>query len=684
MERGKNSQKLLKISFYLSIVFVFVLTALSIWLSMREPLAGGVSTCMALIWLIISVIGYQYQNKQLSADILRARFEVGQAQTNLLKTLPIPYVQTTRAGVILWYNESFRNLMGSREMEKTKKTISQIFPGLQKLIFPVPGIEREIHILYGERKYNVKCRNAYADFPSKDPEDPEAAAEQEPVMEFYFFDETQLVEYREAYKGKNLVAGLIYIDNYEEVLENMEEVRQSLLLALVERKVVQYMHNLNAIIKKFEKDKFVFVFEEKNLEILVESKFSLLNDVKNINIGNDMSITLSVGVGVNAPGYLETYESARIAMDLALGRGGDQAVVRDGDTISYYGGRSQKVEKSTRVKARVKAHALREIMLTRDRIFIMGHRMPDADCIGAALGIYRLAVTYNKKVYIVMDKNSPAIGPIVSEVLKDVKDADEDIFITGDQALNIRDNNSMLVIVDVNRPGMTECPDLVKLEKTIVILDHHRQTNDTIRNTVLSYIEPYASSACEMVAEILQYIPDKPKLKPIEADALYSGILVDTDNFVVKAGVRTFEAAAYLRRAGADVTRVRKMFRDDMDACRKKAEIINRAEIYLDEFAIATFEGEETPGATVIGAKAANSLLDVQGIRGSFVITRIPGWIYISARSIDDLNVQLVMEKFGGGGHMRVAAAQVKNSTISQVVGELKEILFIMKEDGEI
>lgn len=678
MEQEKTIQKQLKISFYLNLIFIICLSAISIWLISGEPVMGGLLLLLTLLWLFGAVVQYQYQKKQISVDDLSARFKRGQVQTNLLKNLPIPYVQTTRSGDILWYNDSFKDLMGSRDI---KNNISQIFTGIQKKAFPQPGINKEIHILYGERKYCIKCKSALADITSEEEEGP---VSQEPVLEFYFFDETQMLEYREAYKGKNLVAGLIYIDNYEEVLENMEEVRQSLLLALVERKVVKYMHDLNAIIKKFEKDKFIFVFEEKNLEILVESKFSLLDEVRGINIGNDLSATLSIGIGVNAPGYLETYESARIAMDLALGRGGDQAVIRDGDTISYYGGKSQKVEKSTRVKARVKAHALREIILTHDRIFIMGHRIPDADCIGAALGIYRLAKTFNKKVYIVMDKDSPAIEPIVSEVLKGQPEGGEDIFISGDQALSLRDHNSMLVIVDVNRPGMTECPDLVKLERTIVVLDHHRQTSDTIKNTVLAYVEPYASSACEMVAEILQYIPDKPKLRAIEADALYSGILVDTDNFVVKAGVRTFEAAAYLRRAGADVTRVRKMFREDIDSCRKKAEIINSAEIYLDEFAISTFDGENVPGATVIGAKAANSLLDVQGIRGSFVVTGLPNWIYISARSIDDLNVQVVMEKFGGGGHLSVAAAQIKNSTIAEVKNQLEQLLLTMKEEGDI
>ena len=518
----------------------------------------------------------------------------------------------------------------------------------------------------------------------KEEEIQDDGAEGDVLQVFYFFDETQLRGYEEESKKKSLVAGLIYIDNYEEVLENMEEVRQSLLLALVERKIMKYMQGLDAIIKGFEKDKFLFVFEEEKLEELMESKFSILDEVRLINIGNELSMTLSIGVGVNGGSYTETYESARMAMDLALGRGGDQAVVRDGDTISYYGGKTQKVEKSTRVKARVKAHALREIMLTHDKIFVMGHKNPDADCVGAALGIYRLSKTLGKSTYIVMDKDCPAIEPIVEGIYKERADEEEDIFVTNEEALLLKDKSAMLIVVDVNLPAMTECPELLKSVSTIVVLDHHRQNNETIKNAVVSYVEPYASSTCEMVAEILQYIVDKPKLKNIEADAMYSGILVDTDNFVIKAGVRTFEAAAFLRRAGADVTRVRKMFREDMEHCRIRTAIINKAEIYMNEFAISTFDGANVSGATVVGAKAANALLNIQGIRGSFVLTSLQDCIYISARSIDELNVQVIMEKFNGGGHLTMAAAQLKNVTLEEAKQQLEDVLQQMREDGDI
>ncbi|MCD8019080.1 MAG: DHH family phosphoesterase [Clostridiales bacterium] len=692
MKQNKRIAKQMIIDLWMSIIVVAVIWLVGFSLISMYPVPGYILCAGGGIYLVAAIVHYEYSERLINNEILAAGFEQSQIQKNLLKQLPVPYVLTDAEGAILWFNDSFAEMVGEKI---SKKNITQVFSTLYKKMFPKAGTGKQLCLSLDGRKYRVECKSVLMNFnaveevqgvkPEKEePEEKDETADsQDVLLAFYFFDETQLMDYQEESKSKRMVAGLIYIDNYEEVLENMEEVRQSLLLALVERKVVRYMQSLDAIVKKFEKDKFLFVFEEQNLEKLMETKFSILDEVRMINIGNELSMTLSISVGVNAPTYVETYESARIAMDLALGRGGDQAVVRDGDSISYYGGKTQKVEKSTRVKARVKAHALREIMMTHDKIFIMGHKIPDADCIGAALGLYRLAVACDKKAYIVMDKECAAIRPIVDGLTRDKND-EEDPFIKNEEALSLRDNTSMLIVVDVNIPSMTECPELVKQVQTIVVLDHHRQGNDTIKKAVLSYVEPYASSACEMVAEILQYTVDKPKLRPIEADAMYSGILVDTDNFVVKAGVRTFEAAAYLRRVGADVTRVRKMFREDMEDYKLRAEIVNRAELLYDEFAISTFDGKDVDGATVIGAKAANALLDVQGIRGSFVVTELTQCVYISARSIDDLNVQVIMEKFGGGGHLTVAAAQLKDKSLNTVVGDLKNLLTTMKEQGDI
>ena len=682
MKREKNISRKVALNLWLPIIVVVFILVAALGVIEVSPSLGYTILVGDVIYLIASVLCYEYTEKMINNELLAAGFEQSQIQKQILKELPVPYVMTDREGTIIWYNRQFLEIAGQKII---KKSITQIFPGLYKKVFPQNGQTKEYCITQEEHKYHVECKSmVFKNLEQGNEEENDDGTEGDVLQVFYFFDETQLLGYEEESRKKSLVAGLIYIDNYEEVLENMEEVRQSLLLALVERKIIKYMQGLDAIIKGFEKDKFLFVFEEEKLEELMESKFSILDEVRLINIGNEMSMTLSIGVGVNGGSYTETYESARMAMDLALGRGGDQAVVRDGDTISYYGGKTQKVEKSTRVKARVKAHALREIMLTHDKIFVMGHKNPDADCIGAALGIYRLSKTLGKSTYIVMDKDCPAIEPIVEGIYKERAEEEEDIFVTNEEAMLLKDKSAMLIVVDVNLPAMTECPELLKSVSTIVVLDHHRQNNETIKNAVVSYVEPYASSTCEMVAEILQYIVDKPKLKNIEADAMYSGILVDTDNFVIKAGVRTFEAAAFLRRAGADVTRVRKMFREDMEHCRIRTSIINKAEIYMDEFAISLFDGENVSGATVVGAKAANALLNIQGIRGSFVLTALQDCVYVSARSIDELNVQVIMEKFGGGGHLTMAAAQLKDVTLEEAKQQLEEVLQQMREDGDI
>ena len=420
-----------------------------------------------------------------------------------------------------------------------------------------------------------------------------------------------------------------------------------------------------------------------SLNELKEKKFDILEDVKTINIGNEMAVTISMGIGADAGSFAKNSEYAKIAIDLALGRGGDQVVLKDGSKIQYFGGKTQAVEKNTRVKARVKAHALKEFMNTKEKVVVMGHRLPDADSFGAAIGIYRAAKTLNKKAYIVIDNPTSSIIPLMN-TFRDNQDYEADMFVNNHEAKEIMDDNTLLVVVDTNKPSITQCEDLLYMAKMIVVLDHHRQGSDTIRNSVLSYIEPYASSASEMVAEILQYFTEGIRIRNVEADSIYAGIMIDTDNFMQKTGVRTFEAAAFLRRCGADVTRVRKMLRNDMDEYKAVAHAVSRAEVYRDAFAIAIFNGEGLESPTIGGAKAANQLLDISGIKASFVITEYNEKIYISARSIDEVNVQLVMEKLGGGGHMSIAGAQLTGCTVKEAVDTIKETLDNMLAEGEI
>ncbi len=497
------------------------------------------------------------------------------------------------------------------------------------------------------------------------------------LIALYLYDETALHIALQEVDDQSLAVGMIYLDNYEEALESVEEVRRSLLIALVDRKVNKYISALDGICKKLEKDKYLVILRKKAIAQLQEVRFDLLEEVKTVNIGNEMAVTISIGVGMDGLTYAQNYEFARNAIDLALGRGGDQAVVKAPESVTYYGGKSQQVEKNTRVKARVKAHALREIITTKDQVLVMGHRMPDVDSFGAAVGIYRIAQTLGRKAHIVLNDVSPAIQPMV-DLFRANPEYEEDMIINNQTAIDAASSNTVLVVVDVNKPSITEfC-------KSVVVLDHHRQGTETIENATLSYVEPYASSACEMVSEILQYTYDNIKIHTEEADCMYSGIMIDTNNFVTKTGVRTFEAAAFLRRNGADVTRVRKLFRQDALEYKAKADAVSQAEIYKQYFAISICTAEDLPSPTIIGAQAANELLNIKGIKASVVLTEYQGKIYISARSIDEVNVQVLMERMGGGGHMSTAACQMAGVGIIEAIGVLKQTIDTMLENHEI
>ena len=425
-------------------------------------------------------------------------------------------------------------------------------------------------------------------------------------------------------------------------MESVEEVRQSLLVALIDRKINQYLANCDGLVKKMEKDKYFFVVKQHYFKEMEKNKFSILEDAKSVNIGNTMPVTLSIGMGISEDTYAHSYNFARVAIDLALARGGDQAVVKQGKTITYYGGKREQTSKNTRVKARVKAEALREFMMAKDHIIVMGHRIADVDSFGAAVGIYRAAKVMEKKAYIVLNDITSSVRPFYQAFCDSVSYPD-DMFIKSSEVPGVMTENTMVVVVDTNKPELTECPELLKMAKTIVVFDHHRQGNDVIENTILSYIEPYASSACEMVAEVLQYIADNIKITSIEANSMYAGIMIDTNNFMNRTGVRTFEAAAFLRRCGADITHVRKNFRDNLESYRVKAGIVGNAEVFHDEYAIAQCTDESIESPTIIGAQAANELLNINGIKASFVLTEYYGKIYVSARAIDEVNVQIIM-----------------------------------------
>jgi len=630
----------------------------------------------------MAVIYLDFYNKPIIMnELVSFATEYGQIQRRLLRELDLPHALLDDTGKIIWTNIAFERVI--HQDKGFRKHISAVFPTVTPDKFPVGDEETHQDITYEEGAYVLRMKRISLDEMAMNSDIIDAESYEGYLIAVYLFDETALRLAINEVDSQSLAAGLIYIDNYDEALESVEEVRRSLLTALIDRKINKYIASCDGIAKKIEKDKYFIVMPKKSAQSLKEVRFDILEDVKTVNIGNEMAVTLSIGIGVDGLSYAQNYEFARNAIDLALGRGGDQAVVKTPEEISYFGGKSQKVEKSTRVKARVKAHALKEIINGKDTVIVMGHRLGDVDSFGSSVGIYRIAKTLDRKCHIVLNDVTNSMRPLV-DLFIDNPDYDSDMIITNQQAIDMAGNNAVLVVVDVNKPSITECPELLKFCKSIVVLDHHRQGTEVIENATLSYVEPYASSACEMVSEILQYIDETVKIKPEEADSMYSGIMVDTNNFMNKTGVRTFEAAAFLRRNGADVTRVRKLFREDALEYKAKADAVSQAEIYRGAYAISVCESDDLQSPTVTAAQAANELLNIKGVKASFTCTLYQNLVYVSARSIDEVNVQIIMERLGGGGHISSAGCQFEGVSIDEAISMVKNQLDAMIESGEL
>ncbi|MBP5281442.1 MAG: DHH family phosphoesterase [Lachnospiraceae bacterium] len=674
-----------RLSFFMHFSFYLgaLLAAVDLAVFMMDMRSGLLLLGFTVFYFGVTVTLFIYNKPIIMNELVSFATEYGQVQKTLLRELDIPYALLDDGGRVVWMNDAFENVV--HQPRGYSKSITSLFPTITRDKLPddegLDEAQYELH--FEECEYLAKFRKLALRETVEHSEIIDAQGYDSYLIAVYLFDETALRIALQELDDQSLAAGLIYLDNYEEALESVEEVRRSLLTALIDRKINKYVASLDGISKKLEKDKYLIILRKKAITQLQESRFDLLEEVKTVNIGNEMAVTISIGIGLNGLSYAQNYEFCRNAIDLALGRGGDQAVIKTPDSITYYGGKSQQVEKNTRVKARVKAHALREIITAKDRVLVMGHRMPDVDSFGSAVGIYRIAKALDRKANIVLTESTSAIQPLV-DLFKNNPEYDEDMIVTGAQALEMAENNTVLVVVDVNKPSITECPELLRYCKSVVVLDHHRAGTETIENATLSYVEPYASSACEMVSEVLQYIADGIKIRPEEADSMYSGIMVDTNGFVTKTGVRTFEAAAYLRRSGADVTRVRKLFREDALEYKARADAVSQAEIYKQAFAISVCTADDVPSPTVIGAQAANELLNIRGIKASFVLTDYQGKIYVSARSIDEVNVQIIMERMGGGGHMNVAACQMEGMGLAEAIGILKSTLDEMLEQNEI
>ncbi|MCX8129885.1 MAG: DHH family phosphoesterase [Clostridia bacterium] len=640
-------------SFYLWIIFVLLIIVTILQWQVAIP--GYL--------LLIALFYYNFRSsyvrqREITRYIENLTFNIDSATKDTLLNFPMPLVVVELNGTIIWYNSSFRKIFDGEEL--LEKTISSFVGELhpENLIDEKTNICKEIEI--NNRHYCVLGNIAKVeDKNNKD----------EYILLLYLVDNTELIETRKLYNDEKPAIGIIIIDNYDELMQSMEDSSQPQMLAEIERKVVQWVGFTGGIIKKFERDKYLFVFEYKHLKDFEEKKFEILDIVKEINIGNRIPVTLSLGFGINGGTLLENFKYAAASIDIALGRGGDQVVLKDGESFSFYGGKTRELEKRTRVKARVIAYALRELMDQASSVMIMGHENADIDSLGSALGLYRIAKNREKDAYIVLNYSNPTIDSMVSKIQK--SNEYEGLFIGRVEALEKINTKTLLIIVDTHRPGFTECPELLNYTDQIVVIDHHRKGADFIQDAVLTYQETYASSTCELVTEILLYVEEKVKLKSIEAESLYAGIVVDTKNFTFKTGVRTFEAASYLRRQGVDTVAVRQLFQNDLKTYINISNVVKDAEIINDKIAISICP-PNTKNAQLIAAQAADQLLTLSGLVAAFVLSYANSEVFISGRSLGDVNVQVILEKLGGGGHLTVAGAQLQDISIEEAKDKLK------------
>lgn len=663
--------------------FGILLILMTIQLFSVSVRSGVIGIGYTILYLMIAGLINFSGRRKLKKDLIEFATNYGEMQMRMMKTLTVPFAILSEDGHMLWGNDEFVSVIVNKKA--ARRNIANIFEEITLDSLPDSDEVKVVHVRTEDKYYRVVMKLVESDNAGEGDTiktDINQLMDNSRLISVFLYDETDIMELEQKREAENLVVGLLYIDNYDELIDSIDEIRQSLIMALIDRKINKYMQGIDAISKKLEKDKFLFMFKQSYLSEICSNRFAILEEIRDINLGNESSATISIGIGVGRDTFVERYDLARAAIDLALGRGGDQAVVKSIDREKFYGGKSVQIERNTRVKARVKAHALKELIEGKERVVVMGHSIGDVDSFGASIGIYRIAKTLNRKANVVLNEVSQSVKPIRDRFY--TKEYEEDMIITGDEAKELVDENTVLVIVDVNRASYTECPELIEQAQSVVVIDHHRQAGDAIDKAVLFYIEPYASSASEMVAEISQYIGSGLKLKSAEAEAMYAGIMIDTNYFSNKTGVRTFEAMAYLRRNGADAVRIRKAFREDIDEYKIRAAAIQDTELYEGVFAIAESKSEGIESPTVFASKIANSLLDISDVKASFVLTKYRGKVYISARSIDEVNVQVMMERLGGGGHINMAGAQLENVEVEEAKNMIKQEIDRMIEEGEI
>ena len=640
-------------------VYLCSMVLLSIVITLLNWRVAIPAYVLALVLIFHNHLINNHRRKELSKYIENLNFNISTASKDTMLNFPMPLTVLELDGTIIWYNSLFRSIFENHQV--LAESVATLADSLKTdgTLKVEENISRQLSI--NGRDYHVLGNYVKTDT---------LKSQGGYILLLYYIEQTELTAIKTRYIDEKAITAIIVIDNYDDLMQSMEDPMRPQMLAEIDRKMVQWFSFTSGILKKFERDKYILVFEHKYLKSLEECRFEILDQVKEISIGNRIPVTLSIGLGLNVGTFADNFQAAANGIDIALGRGGDQVVIKNGQNYSFYGGKTRELEKRTKVKARVIAHALRDLIDNSSSVVIMGHENSDIDCFGASLGFFRMSRNRDRQAFIIRNQINPTVTVFADKVDRDPEY--KGVFISNNEAAGKIDENTLLVIVDTHRASFTEFPELVAMASRVVVVDHHRRGTDFIQDAVLNYQETYASSTCELVAEILQYIDEKPRLKQIEVEALYAGILVDTRNFTLKAGVRTFEAASFLKRQGVDIIAVRQMMQDDMQTYRFISDIVRSAEIVNGNIAISI-----CPSATgnpfVISAKAADELLDLQGIMASFVLCEVgEGIVNISGRSMGDMNVQVILEKLGGGGHLTGAGAQIPGVGLESAKEKLK------------
>lgn len=637
---------------YLVLIFILLVV-----ICILKPILIIPATLLFIIIMLYTFFANNRRKSEISQHLQELTLNVNSAAKNSLIHSPFPLIILETDGNIIWRSTRYVSEFANEDMSSY---IEDLLKEINKKIEEQDGKEKNIkeQIKIGNNNYKVIGEFIQSGRLDRNKD--------KYMMILYFIDETEEIKLQKEYEDSQNCVGIIMVDNYEETMLQIDAEERPQVIAEMEKIVYEWANKIDGILVKSDRDRFVYIFDHKYLSTIKEERFVILDTIKEIN--SSIQITLSIAISDDGSTNKEKYKTAQAAMDVILGRGGDQAAIRENEKYQFFGGRTTEFEKRTKVKARIVAHALEELISETDNIMIMGHNNPDIDALGSALGIYRLAKSKGKEVHIVAETEGMALKAISESLKSDGQYTG--VIVNNEIAENIITPETLLIIVDTNKASHVEDPILLEKTNKIAIIDHHRRSTDFIKESILTFQEVYASSAAELVTELLQYAESQPKLTTLEAEALYAGIMMDTKNFTFKTGVRTFEAAAYLRRYGIDIIKVKKWFQSDLETYKKITEIIDKTEIIKDYIGISIYENDDK-NSNIICAKAADEMLTIGDITTSFVIGRTGEKVNISGRSIGEINVQLILEKLGGGGHSTLAGAQLEGKTIQEAKEEL-------------